>query len=401
MAGNNWMPEGATEVTAQPVVSGANGGTWMPNGATPVDTGISGQDIMQHPIGSLAKTILQPAAKSLTGKSLEDMARDKSLSGGDVPVATARPFDSKLGDVQDTAFKNAVGAQVGDAVTTPVNYVGGALLKGASNVIGKVLPEAKTSLVDLMKANQSLKNPVKLDSDIRGAVFAQKSQIGKNFENDLNKLISKKPYDTVNLQEPVSSMRSAMDDANTNPGLASQVKSVIRTIKNPDAAKTLNDILNDPTKAANLTLKQSQDLKVAIQNTPSIKMKLAQGKFANYTQGDLELLDLLDNVKLKQAENFPELAQIRKPYADYMTNYNQVKGMFKPTQLLQNVQGNFGPNAVTEAMARKALPDAANKQIDNIRQVLKLKSAAKTTGKWAGGIAAGAAGVEGLHKVGL
>lgn len=370
-----FIPDTDTSVQSQPkTFYDALGANMTPEmkAAHPV---LSGIEQTAQDVGTLGE-------KAANGLSLGLLDKGLNKVGIQPPNFdnTAPDNKSVLNLVGDAANLGAAGKTIGvlakSASAIPI------VNKGIT-AVGDLANKAKSGLFDLAKANQQLKNPVALDSDIRGQLFSQKTQIGKNFESDLNKLIASKPYDSVNLQEPVSAMRSAMDDANTNPGLASQIKSVIRTIKNPDAAKTLNEIIDDPSKASNLTLKQSQDLKIAIQNSPSIKMKLSQGKFANYTQGDLELLDLLDNVKLKQAENFPELAQVRKPYADYMQNYNQVKSMFKPSQLLQNVQSNFGPNAVTESMARKALPDATNKQIDNIRKVIALKKA----GKWGAGLA--------------
>ena len=332
--------------------------------------------------------------KLATGKGFQDRAIDATTPV--IPQATSRPFDANvtaaskpLAQAGNIAKMTAAGTagSMADMATSPTALVAagakpiGMGLKAAGDAIG-----TKTGLFDLMKANQSLKNPEKMAQDVRASLLdpktGQKAQWGKDFEQRLNDLIAKKPYDTVNLQSEVSSMRSAMDDAETNPGLASQIKSVIRTIKNPDAAKTMSEIIDDPSKAANLTLKQSQDLKVAIQNTPAIKMKLAQGRFANYTQGDLELLDLLHNVKLKQAENFPELADVRQPYADKMTAYNLVKNKFKPGQLEGNIKNGFGDSEI-ESKVKSILPDATNKQIANIRQVLALKKA----GKWAAGIA--------------
>ena len=351
---------------------------------------------IKHPVGTTLRT-LQGAGELIQGvpssiaMDLQQGKPQNILPDLGKVVTGQRP--AQYGDVLAGAGAPEPLAKVGglamDTALTPGGAEGAVdLAKGAGNVIksGAQAVGQKTGLFDLMKANQALKNPEKMAQDVRASLLdpktGQKAQWGKDFEQRLNNLIAQKPYDSVNLQSEVSSMRSAMDDAETNPGLASQIKSVIRTIKNPDAAKTMSEIIDDPSKAANLTLKQSQDLKVAIQNTPAIKMKLAQGRFANYTQGDLELLDLLHNVKLKQAENFPELADVRQPYADKMTAYNLVKNKFKPGQLEGNIKNGFGDSEI-ESKVKSILPDATNKQIANIRQVLALKKA----GKWAAGIA--------------
>lgn len=107
----------------------------------------NGQDLVQavvtqgvqHPF----KSILQPVAETITGKSLEEQARDKSLAGGDVLQPKSRPFDSNLGKVQGESLKNNIEGQIGDLATSPINYIGGAILKGAGGLISKAIPEVK------------------------------------------------------------------------------------------------------------------------------------------------------------------------------------------------------------------------------------------------------------------
>lgn len=349
---------------------------FMGTPTTKQDNGITGQDISQHPFQSVAKTVMQPMAKSLTGKSLEDMAREKSLAGQDVPAATSRPFDANLGNVQDAAFKNSVQAQAGDALTTPANYAGAALIKGG----GQLLGDAGKGLGDLLEGAKNVKDPAAFAQNVRSALFSQKQQVGKTFGDAVDKLSQANPNVGVDLSEPAQSLKNAMADQENNPGLAGQVKGIVRGIKDPDKAKLINDIIEDPTKASNLTLQQSNDIKTAIQNSPSISSKLKQGKFAQYTPGDLEVLDLLDNVKLKQGEVFPELADIRKPYAQYMQNYNQVKNMFKPGTLIGKIKNGFGDEEKT-AMVQHILPGTTSDQIDNVRKILNIGNVAKTVGK--------------------
>lgn len=333
------------------------------------------EDRLNDPIGAT----MNPIAKTLTGKSLEDMAREKSLAGKDVPAATSRPYDANLGDVQDTALKNAVLAQVGDQATTPANYAGAALIKGGGQLLGDV----GKGIGDLLEGAKNVKDPAAFAQNVRSALFTQKQQVGKNFGNAVEKLSQANPNVGVDLSEPAQSLKNAMADQENNPGLAGQVKSIVRGIKDPDKAKLINDIIDDPSKASNLTLQQSNDIKTAIQNSPSIASKLKQGKFAQYTPGDLEVLDLLDNVKLKQGEVFPELADIRKPYAEYMQNYNQVKNMFKPGTLIGKIKNGFGDEEKT-AMVQHVLPGATSDQIDNVRKILSLGNTAKSVGKEVG-----------------
>lgn len=70
------------------------------------------------------KVLTQPIAQTITGKSLEDIARERSLAGKDVPQSKVRPFDKNIPKVANEALSNALTAQEADMATTPSNYIG-------------------------------------------------------------------------------------------------------------------------------------------------------------------------------------------------------------------------------------------------------------------------------------
>lgn len=353
------------------------------------ETGISGQDIQNHPFQSVGKTLVQPIAKSLTGKSMEERAVE-DINKPDYLQSETAPFDKNIPqNGENPAMAKVVNGQLEDQVTTPLNYVGGKIIEP----VGKGISGAVKGLGDLLEGAKNVKDPATFAQSVRNSLFSQKQQVGKNFGDAVEKLSQANPNVGVDLSEPAQSLKNAMADQENNPGLAGQINGIIRGVKDPDKAKLITEIIEDPSKAKNLTLQQSNDIKTAIQNSPSIATKLKQGKFAQYTPGDLEVLDLLDNVKLKQGEVFPELAEIRKPYADYMQNYNQVKNMFKPGTLIGKIKNGFGDEEKT-SMVQHVLPGATSDQIDNVRKILSLGKTAKV----AAGVGASGIGVDYLAR---
>jgi len=250
--------------------------------------------------------------------------------------------------------------------------------KGAEILGSKIKGSAPIRFVKNIAQNiRNVKNPVQFAQNVRARFFDTKKQVGRAFEKGIQDLSKQYPDRSIDLSDEFLGMKKALDDSINNPGLASEVKSIIRRIRNPKQAKLLQDLIKNPDKAKQLTLNQAQDIKVAVQQAPSIKTKLAQGKFANWKPGEMELLDLLDDIRLAQSEIFPEMAQVRAPYAKYMENYKVVKNMFKPTQLLGKIRKGFG-NEEVEAMVKAVLPEDVFNAIKGYRSTVKsIKSGLK------------------------
>ena len=247
----------------------------------------------------------------------------------------------------------------------------------------------------LQRINQSfknIKNPIDFAKKVRTNLFQTKRGVGDVFEEGIKTLSEANPTKTIDLSDQIYQVKGAIADVENNPGLASEVNSVIRRIKNPQKASFVQTLIDDPENARNLTLAQVQDIKNTIQQAPSIATKLKQGKFADWKAGDLELLDLVDEIKLAQSELFPEeMALIRKPYAEYMSAYREVKNYFKPKVLLDRMRTGFG-NEEIEQMVKVVLPKDIYKQIKGFRKTGK-------TIKWGAATIGAGTGLWGTQKI--
>ena len=91
-----------------------------------------------------------PSRKLITGKSFEDIAREKSLAGQDVPAATSRPFDANVPLAGKMAFNNANIAQEKDLLTTPSMILAGVAKPAmeTSEAIGNAIAAGKNKLAE-------------------------------------------------------------------------------------------------------------------------------------------------------------------------------------------------------------------------------------------------------------
>lgn len=222
----------------------------------------------------------------------------------------------------------------------------------------------------IVKTMQNIKDPSNFAKVVRRSLFKKKQEVGKDFEKAIDTLVKDNPDQAVDLSGPFQYLKDNVDNIQDNPGLRREINSVISRIRNKDQVKLLRELIDDPMKASQLTLKQAQDIKVAIQQSPSISRKLNQGKFADYSSGDMELLDLLDEVKVAQSEAFPQMAAVRRPYAEYMQNYSNVKNLFKPGKTIKRLQEGFGDEEV-QKMIKAVLPEETFGDIARYRRTIK------------------------------
>lgn len=293
-----------------------------------------------------------PGLKTLLGNvvSAGGMAGDVATNPADLLVLIAGKTPTGGGT---TLGGRMAGSKAGQAVSRFANMPIEETLPG--RVVSKTAQAPIRFVQNVVKNIKNVKNPVRFSQGVRREFFAVKKQVGDAFEQGIRDLSRQYPDRAIDLSSPMQYIKSAMDDTQNNPGLASAVKSVLRGIKNPEKAKIIQGLIEKPETATNMTLAQVQEIKNAIQGAPSIATKLKQGKFADWKSGDLELLDLIDEIKLAQSEIFPEMAQVRAPYAQFMENYRVVKNMFKPGKLIEKMQKGFG-DAEVEAMVKAILP---------------------------------------------
>lgn len=342
------------------------------------------------------------------------------------PALEAQAGNFNLSDLARAAGQGLIGqrpAQLGDLIRTtgfggrlnePIAAIsglggmsaltGGAIRAGqqmapvAKGVGRTVIESAPTRFMRNVTQNiKNVKNPVQFSQNVRRVLFQQKKAVGDAFEQGIQQLSEANPTKRVDLSDSFKFIKSAVDDVKENPGLASEVKGALRKIRNPELAKTVQNLIDNPEAAKDLTLAQSQEIKNIIQQATSIKGKMGQGGFAQYNPGDLELLDLLDEIKLAQSEAFPEMAQVRKPYAEFIGNYRNVKNMFKPGRLIEKMRKGFGDEEI-EMAVKAVLPQDTMKAIQGFRRTGK-------TIKYGVGAGAALLGLEGgklgLRKLGI
>jgi hypothetical protein len=232
---------------------------------------------------------------------------------------------------------------------------------------------------------KNLRNPREFAQAVRSDMFGMRKQLGRSLDSAVTALSEDNSTKTIDLSEHFSWLKDAqtVKDAEgnlINPGLKGEVSRIIRQVKDPEQAKFLNSLLNNPEEARTLTLRQAEDMKRAISQSPTVQRALTQGRFAHITAGDTEILDLLDNIKATQAEQFPELSQLRQPYARYMSAYNRVKGKFREGSLLGKMRGSFGDEE-TQALIKEVVPQDTYKQM----QLFNVGSRIITGTKVAGG----------------
>jgi len=273
-------------------------------------------------------------------------------------------------------MKNLVNETTGKIISSPVGKM---TRQGLTNIESGITAPIRF-VQNITRNIKNVKDPVQFSKTVRKTFFDVKRKVGDEFEKGITTLSKANPEKRIDLSAEVQYLKDAIDDTVNNPGLGSQVKSTIRSIRNPEKAKVIQGMIENPMNAKDLTLAQAQEIKNMIQQAPAIATKLKQGKFADWKPGDLELLDLIDDIKLAQSEVFPEMAQVRKPYAEFMNNYKNVKNMFKPGALLNKMRSGFGDEEI-QSMVKAILPQDTLKAIRGFRRTGKaLKIGAGITG---------------------
>jgi len=200
---------------------------------------------------------------------------------------------------------------------------------------------------------------------VRSTLFESKASIGKQFESQLDDLMQKNPGKVIDLSEPFNKVKEV---AKTNSRLISDLK--LGAKKAGVDPKLIEEFIDKPSSASEMTLNQSRDIKRAVSNVPSISTNFKKGKFASFSDTDIDLIDFADEVKGKQLSVFPELEQVNKAYSDKITKYNLVKDKFRVGKLLDNIEKNFGDKEV-QGVIGELLPKEVIREMGGFRMAAK------------------------------
>lgn len=294
--------------------------------------------------------------------------------------------------------RGAAGAITG-AAQTPDTETGEILLpkeRGVQGLIGAGLGAlsavGEKTFINTLNKFKQIKNPIKLAKKVRQDFFNTKRDAGLKFEKDLNTLISNNPDKSISIREAVEGLA---EDIKINPKLKSDIAGAMRRSK----STLLKDLIDNPEIAENLTLKQTQTIKQTINKAPGLSVKLKQGNLANWSDTDIPLLDLLDEVKSSQLDVFPELADANTSYKNVLGRYRQLKNRFKAGSLIRNMKSGFGDEEI-ELAVKELLPQSTIKEIGGFRKSAKLMQDLGILKKAAiKGVAIGGAGAAGFSAI--
>lgn len=309
-------------------------------------------------IGLIAPTqTATTIAKSLPGLIGQTMAKDimRGVSEGAFVGFTESP--DNFMDIRQRIKQGAIGGAIG----------------------GVVVPVAQAVNKVAFKATQ-------LAEEVRSSLFEAKKGFGQQFESQLNGLIESNPSKVVDASEAFTSLNNL---AKENSRVISDLK---LGAKRAGLDKDLIDgFIKDPSTASEMTLNQTRQLKKAVANIPSIKANYAKGKFASFSDHEIDLIDFADQIKKSQLDAFPELEQINKTYSDQLNKYNSIKGKFKVGQMLNNMANNFGDKEVRKVV-NSILPKEAIQKIGGYHQATQLLKTMGWTAIATGGIGAAEVG---------
>lgn len=297
--------------------------------------------------------------KGLVGRTIvKDIARG-AAAGGMVGFSTSPDEFTDIGQrIKQAQFGAAVGA-----VAVPVE-------RGLAN-LGKVAFKSK-----------------EFAQKVRNSLFESKKEIGNQFETQLNTLIENNPAKVVDLEQPFQRLKTLSE---SNSRLVGDLKAGAKRAGFDQ--ELLDGFIKDPASAKRMTLNQTRELKKIVSEVPSIKANLRKGKFASYSDTDIDLIDFADEIKGQQLGAFQELGEINKAYSQKMTNYNLIKDKFRVGKLLDNVQKNFGDAEVRD-IVKQLLPKDVIQEIGGYRASLKFLNAMK----WIGIVGAGTTVAGGIGR---
>lgn len=330
-------------------------------------------------VPSIAETVLQnPIFRPLVKEETIKKSPIAKTISGILPVIQQFQGLPRQGFLTPkTAVEEGV-SQV-SAQTSPLAIASTPFILGGVAKEAGILPRAKVPFSGISKNIKNVAKPASFAKEVRQSVFDKKQALGKALDKDITILSESNPTELIDLRDPMYQLKASMIDVENNPGLALEVNQTLRKIKDPKLASRMKTLIDNPETAASLSLREAEDIKRAISQSPTLSKKSSQGKFANWTSGDIEMLDLVDEIKAAQAEKFPQLSELRTPYAEFMNDYRLIKNQLRPGRLIDKLKGKFGDEEIEQA-AKRAIPKKTYKDIKSFRRTRKAI-------KWGAGIA--------------
>lgn len=383
---------------SQPTRIGEQVGTGRLTKPDPIESSVSA--LVEGAVDTATFGIPRTIAKRIIGASASEPKDKMSYDTGRIigllaPAKLASSLSKKIPGIagrtlsQDIARGAVEGAAIGftyspdefmDIKQRITQAVGGAAFGAASVPISKGLQNLSRVAFKAEKFAQG----------VRKSLFQEKQEVGKTFETQLNNLIESNPSKVVNIEDAVLQLREA---SKSNSRIISDIASGAKRAGLRQEGKSLLErLIESPESAKELTLNQTRDIKKIISEVPSIKQAFKKGKFGQFSETDIDLLDFTDGVKQKQLSAFPEMQEINSTYSNWINKYNLVKDKFKVGKLLDNIEKNFGDKEV-QGIVKQLLPKEVIDEMGGYRSATKFLNLVK----WisivgAGGVVAGGVG---------
>jgi hypothetical protein len=290
------------------------------------------------------------------GAKILGASKDRSL----FPKAVTKE-GKKLGDELGIAASFAT-------VMTPVKDVS----------IGERI--TKSSVAKMKESRETIANAtkdiVKFDSKVRGELFGARVKAGNEFDASLKAVQKAAPNQKLDLTSAFKGLGVEIDEAGQitaqNPKLLSDLKTVLKRSGN----RTLERVL-ETGDASNLTLEQSQQIIGSIKKIPSLAQKLNQGKFAQYSDTDIPILQFIEDVRDAQLSAFPEFEKTLGAYREVMHKFRTIRPYFKEANLIKNITSQFQGKPVINKFVSDLLPKETVKQMENVRKAIAVGRGAK------------------------
>lgn len=304
------------------------------------------------------------------------------------PVAGAVEQGAKLmGAVKDrSVMPKAVteeGEKLGNELGIAASFATAFAPVKELSMAEKITKESANKMKSAREAvARATKDIVNFDSKVRGELFGARVKAGNAFDESLKAVQAAAPDQKVDLMSAFKGLGLELDEAGAitaeNPKLLSDIKAVLKKSGN----RTLERILASG-DASNLTLEQTQDIVKSIKKIPSLAQKLNQGKFAQYTDTDIPIIQFIEDVRDAQLSAFPEFAETLGAYRETMHKFRAIKPYFKESNLINNIVSDFQGKPVIQKFVRDLLPKNVVSEMDSVRKVRSAIQKSKSVGEMA------------------
>jgi hypothetical protein len=378
-------------------------------GVTPEGRGV-GQGVIQGATlgyGMPALRGLIPGSEEVPKPTGKVMAVGMGLSNViPSPVGALKIFPKiasgkKLGIVAKSALAGYAFNPYQEKIASPAD-----LNRGIGAAVGAGGAAILTPIVRTFEAFRNVKNSAKFAEKVRDEVFSARKAQGNMFDSKIQSVARSKPNTVVNAREVHDELNRAITERVegtkdfVNPGLRADIQRIIRGTKNKEDATLIRRFVEDPVFAENMTLQESQQLKKAINSVMAAKLR--QGKFANYTPGETELIEVSNNIRGSQLRAFPELSKEFQTYAQQSEAFRAIKPKLKVGALENEMAKGFKSGVVGQEIKQRVdsfLTPGMIRRLggyEKAASVIKLLSETSKSGFAIGALTAGAVALTGM-----